>query len=1174
MVMNLRYEDFMQTVPVETQHFMRDYLKLLRYYVMPSRLLELKGDRGDIRGEEVKTMLALLALSMTTKSHDIKQLLDQHKFDPSVIKLKQALDEEVANATASAEVAYNKFSQFFNIANTRTDYSMLLPTDIIEAVAKGTDNITYSDSRQLFDNNYSNYANLKSAISQYNRVMKDKNLKNLKLTFFEDMDDMSVINFLERVSVMYTFLSEKISKGEYDKTLTLSEDDAASLALFFTTLYDTNIASELFKKEGVTLEKSLKYLGIRIPDNVFATSKPNISIVKDIFTKFVFEGSNTGIARGDISIESVVKNIFDRKMSKGLVIERLIDHCGSSIERFKDFDSLVANIRDEFEITESERKKTEFYANLDSRTIDFIEFMGKTYTLIISQMKKGEYNKAVLNSEEAADTLALLISSYFFDNDVVQFFKGHSITLDGLLKYVGVSFTAEDVSNMVCSVDTLTEKYKRYVFDGVNKNKNPKDISVDSIIRNLCNTTFNKSQIINKLFKEFSSGTNLPDNFLDTVEKYIVEKEKERIARLEDTIFRNCDYSAIALLENASIMFQYIKRKYPGLDNSVAESAALFMGLYFVDSKNETRNDLLEFFAHNNVTSSKVFSLTNESGARSFIGSNKCDMDVVADRFTKYMPGEVLEDRQIGIYDIARNLFNDDVHYSFKLKEALGKFDSAFEYFDDFDTRFNNFQEQKVEEERRRQKDELYGGMAPREMAFMQHIDDVHKTLIANLRNGGTGYSEADIPYLSTFISLFLSPNKVTEYIEHHGMDLNVILNSLGVDKITEDMDVDIPMLLEQYKGILRNYGRVLTSVDDIARNLFNSMPDNNAVAKLLSANGHDYSILKKEVIDGEIYVAPLTDEERMVLLVNTPVPVLDAETSPIGSGFGRVIEEHELAVAAMVDGLPVDVSITNTAQHLKESIGGIIIQPEEPQRRGLFSKKNAESVETIVKIDREALAQYYSELSAQVAALEDRQGKYELIQEYLGIVMDKMSDYAVSLNDELTELKGQVKPAVDGASFRTLIDNLNLNNRISKIKSEIKATVDSLNLKYALVLQMANITMNDSAIIGSLKQQKADLYPHAIISSAISKGIQNQRKTIEIVQAGSALFDRIISTHTLAIGENNVATTTAMVTNLEANPITLEAILADKPTLVKGRIPVLPAADKGQGALRKDPTN
>ena len=173
------------------------------------------------------------------------------------------------------------------------------------------------------------------------------------------------------------------------------------------------------------------------------------------------------------------------------------------------------------------------------------------------------------------------------------------------------------------------------------------------------------------------------------------------------------------------------------------------------------------------------------------------------------------------------------------------------------------------------------------------------------------------------------------------------------------------------------------------------------------------------------------------------------------------------------------------------------------------------------------------------------------------------MSDYTVSLNDERTALQSQLESFGDDKTFSSLVDRLNLSSKISKIGFEMNSILESLNIKYNLLMNISHTSLIDAQTTGSLKQQRADLYPHLLITGAVSMGIHDWQKVISVVNTGKDLQGRLVGTQQESIVANSIESSKAAVTNFAARPITLESILSSKSTLIKDGLPVLPVEQR-----------
>ena len=94
-------------------------------------------------------------------------------------------------------------------------------------------------------------------------------------------------------------------------------------------------------------------------------------------------------------------------------------------------------------------------------------------------MQEGNHNQNILLSEDDADTLALLIASYYYQLDISIFFKDNGINLEDIFKLLNINILEEEIMSIELDVALMINKFGRFVTNGVNSNST--DITMNTI---------------------------------------------------------------------------------------------------------------------------------------------------------------------------------------------------------------------------------------------------------------------------------------------------------------------------------------------------------------------------------------------------------------------------------------------------------------------------------------------------------------------------------------------------------------------------------------------------------------------------------------------------------------------------------------------------------------------
>lgn len=1131
----LSYEEFNKLAPMETVCFIRTVLPLLDYYAKEGRFLGFKYT--DSNTSSYYSKFFFLMLYAMTDNQEYEKYFSKYGFDRDRIRIDK-------NSTSS----YKTYEDLFTLAgeiipdfDDKTKYETLTPIDIFlpiwqEYKSNNSQNIFH----ELFPRN-NDFYKFKEELVKYNKSKKEKQEIALEEALYGNLP-INVISYLETASKIRTLLWDLLSNGQNEElkkeVLKKLDEDIVPMSLILAIYFykDIPIYAEENISEQSAIKAFLSYNGInqaKITSNLYINldnydiSKipKNIIAIKNLYQRYISEGACNDIEEINISVSKILENVFNREFTNSVATEKLFAKMNCNNNIFANFEE---TIKKQIEI---ERRKfsiqyvKKFYENLPRETREFAEFTARTYLLLLQKMKENKHNSELLYADDDADTLALLIASYYYDADVSSFFKDYGITLEKILTLLNLSLTKDEIEKVELNQKILVDRYKRFVYEGVNRSKDAKTIKVNDISNNLCNREFNRSIIMESIFYELTDDVDLQSDFLNQLQAHLREKENNRKRQLTQELFHDMPVDTIELLESVSRIHTYLVDNLKQEKEEDIKSYALLLG--FLTSSNKK---LKEFFEYKGFRLEKVCNYLNINGYN--LLSSPIDIDLLHQEYRNYIFCGKNKDKKredLTPMQIASNIFSKEINNSVNISKFLANFNQTYDTYAQLSESYQDYQKEQENIQKSKDSEALIKSYT-NSFYYLYYVFIIHKEIAKQIAEGTISSSfltnEDDIKELSMVLGLFLVNTPSKSFFEKNNITKEIILNECNIPENFLEVissyrseQIDYAWAATVYASYFSNdnaNSRSSKQVDDFAKKIFDFSLNNSMFLENIAAKvGANYDILKKEVETGKDYELSLTVDDRIALLANTPVDPLDLNDIRSVLHFGNSLSIHskyihdELPRLMLSDGHQKSIDTINT-------IVNDVYQKKQlskPTKKGWFANLFSTEItdeETTYELNPTAIKELKKAIDTNIATLSKEILGYDAMRKYIEVYRKKNQSHYVAASEMIAKIKdelSQLDPRDDNeyASFLTANSRL----QIMTEKENRFATTNYLMQQELLKVNQAIV--NHFITINALEMARDDLLPLINSELAIGKGRNTENQSLEISQNVINLFKSLL---------------------------------------------------------------
>lgn len=1097
--MNLTYKEYLLLIPERTKKIVRTILQYIYYFDDQQQDLKIKGREAIKRPKE--SGITAAAYLGACSDPEINAKLKNKGFDSDRIQYASYNITDI-----SFEKEKEIFERHNNLFLTFKDESKYITQNPFNILRKALSLVTnsYEYDNQLIA------LGLNDTVTRYVKEVDNNLAKEARLELQEELYKdlpVSVIEHLETASKIREYFIKEFSSRNIGENDYLKNDDSylVPISLFLAILEKDSKEKEdlipYFESLGVTKEKLRKI--IRVPSTSdYNKYEANIECIKHLYQEFYTKQKNSTGKVNDLN--ELIRKILFRKNSGNMCIERILGKIDISMDSFKDFEKEIissATLRQEKE--EAEYTKS-FYANLSVETKEFVNLATKIYQLILEKMQERKHNSDILSSEDDADTLALYIASSFYNTQIEQFYSGHGVTLDKVLKLLNLSITKEEISKVKLNSRLTIDRFKRFVTGGVNSRKSPDKVKVDDVARNLCSREFNKSTVMENIFEEIRRDVDLPNDFSKTVDNYFITAEKERVAELTNEFYKDKSNDYYDILEKTCMVYNAMKV----LDSKNERQDEELIPMSFLYAILMLKKEDYELYESLGIDTSFIDKHYGNS-IRNHIKNNS-DIDTIISKLSPF-----IEEKE---GKVKVRIF-DEGNKNIALIRFLAKKDLTYETFSDMSSLREKVEKRKQEEQKRNLAEELLSDLNNDSKKIVKDAIRIFEKLNLNKTDIIKEIPEEEIVSLSMFLGLLKNRNN-QECIKKYGITYGSVLDLLGYETFDLPDDYNYELIRNHFTKFCKQAAtntRKITE-EELAERVFS---EQTKIVKAIIENFNvDFKVYKTEYIYGKEYLETLSIEERRAYLDSCQTPELEISNTTDIMLYGNDLGTHTKYINNEYPSLMSSAKSNSDTKSIQEMVEQVYQKKQsEPQKQGWLSKLFSQPAEVVeeYEIDSYALQTLKRKIAQQITPLYDDIKTFEGLAEYMEVYRKKNLEYLDKVNKAL-EMFRENYASIDE---NDIIKKLKFDTYIKALEAKRESFIVTDQLIKNYIYSVYVLIQTDLVTITGLEMSRDTLIPLIGAGQLIDAGIQNQRVGINANKFVMSLLGNVVSKNNEGMKQN-----------------------------------------------------
>lgn len=955
---------------------------------------------------------------------------------------------------------------------------------------------------------------LKELRKEVELIQKSEKLK-LENDTFDNLSPETIL-YLKEANKIYRIINSDINMHDYN----FFNVSAISLLLAFYKMPNLQFIKSYFStinfEKVQDIRDALKKVqcDIEIPNlNSEYNYTYNIGVLCYRFKHYIDELKKI---EKDVP-QDVIDMLFNRKISNSSICEQIFRYNNPALDITKINEDIENYIKNKKSL-----ETDEIYKNLPIKTCKYFEYVSKIVYILKEKNQNMNFN--VCYSDSEIIDIAILISSFYRDNQITSYLSKNNITFDKILNYLNLSKEdlKLDIDKENCDIVEIYNWFKKNNF------------SNQAEIRNIILNTLDET-ILNKILSDLSG--NIQNNKY-TIEQYIKNEDEQKRIDLLSKFYGDLNIDIVKMLESSYVYYKYLlnAKKYFDLTNDDLVQISLLVTIYklFLD-------ELAKYIYEKLFSSNLLSNLIGISSIYIDSNSNIFDKEIDAKDFCKYFGKYVFGGKNknklkkdITINDILNNIFNKELDYSIKMKNFFSKFNLTYEDFDDLNKKYEEYlYNESVENARRIKENVLSNISSDSEFDIIDDIDKISRTI--EVKN-------ADFISSIIFIYMYYRENSFSKYLIDEGINLDKVLEYLKLSKEKVDkfkkLDTDYNHI---YDVFLYKYSFIFkSSFDDIIKFMFSynhsdfiySSYDFSSIKTIITSLGGNFDIIKYEVENGEKYIAPLTKEEQLDEYLKMPIPNIEIKSVEEISNFGlELSNQSEIISQTFHEFIDTYSDESTQAFDLQEDFRDIYKEKTKGRKLKLFSKKSDGSP-LINK--KEVLDRLDNYLREKEKSLNDGLKELQHIRMLIAAYLQKANEYLKKCENAKEKLTLEIsnKKYYEN-DFRVFDDNLKMQLLDDKISSINMNILQMIQQYQKITMQMGT----HATIINQVSLARSSTIQNLYIELSLREGIEKEKESISSLNTligllgnmsemnSSEMINNINKINMLSKSEENVIT-------------------------------------------------
>lgn len=1127
------YEELIKILPKETVEFIDTVVPYLDYYCRKNIDMSFTG----ITIDNFKNKVFYLCLCAGCKNKETEAILSRLGFDKEIFKY---CISKVNRDNASISELFLKNNYFFPEYNDEIKYGSLLPLDII--YHNITNDLLYYDYDariyyKILPNAPQSMGNLKKTMKKYLDQEKEKFLNDITTNLYDNNVPISVISLLNTASIIRSIIYE-LDFDKINLKINRNDTDIVPLSILMAISYYTD-TEKIYA--DITYQKLImNYFNNQNINNLTDTLKldlkkeqPDYVAIKKYYLRYIKEGIFNSENKVPITIPNVLTNLFNREFTNSYIIDEVFAQNGKNIDDFKNIHVWINNELNKYKLEHETKIKDKLYADISKETIDFINFIGKTYQVLQTKLK---INNDLIKSKNDIATLSLLIASMYYETKVGLYYIEHNITLDKIFDLFKINITKEEIENEKIDLNILGNDLYDLIYNGFNINvtnggKSARiNLNKNYISNNLTKNDITKSNIMENIFYIFNNEYIDRDTFLDDINDYFElkeqeikrKKEKER-KKLEIEFFKDMPKDTIKVLKNIVASYNTLVYYYRYNKEDIKLFAILIGVLH------DSENIKVKYFIDN------AFNITNITNYLEIIklGFNFTDKDIntLKNEFSPYIFegfNKDLKPKDITAYDILKNVFNQDLYKSEALENFLHSINKSYDDFIDLEDCYKKY----VEVENLQKKAEEVMPIISRhnilEGDFFKNVactwEIINEKLTKKELDSKYLKNEDDIAAFS-LLFWYLKDNKpLSTFLNKYNITLENLLLSCNLkvkDIIKNKIAMDYYLIyncLHRFLDIAKDE-EITSYADDFIKKLFNPEINPSTLIKDLINNDAEYQKLKIEIETGKDYLYSLSVDDRISLLKNTPMDTINLDDIKSIMLYGESLRVHSSYLHDEIPNLIKNSTINMSLTNINNLINKVYSpkQVEKPKKffTWLFDGGNSKAQ---LAIDTEAIESLKAEVDKNISTLMQEIYVFDNIRKYIEVYYEKNSILYENIKKISEEVEARFQEANPNKDF---VEYSKINSLKQIISNKINLFATTNVIMQQELIKVNQMIVNHFITINALTMAKNDLLPLVWSELMIDKGLNTEKDATMISGDIMALFQALITQNVESAKEN-----------------------------------------------------
>lgn len=842
-------------------------------------------------------------------------------------------------------------------------------------------------------------------------------------------------------------------------------------------------------------KNTLKLLGVDLK-KVKVTKIQNVSIsTNNIFGDYynIFVPLKNEEEYLSLTPEDIIKELF-KKCYNDIIIDELISLDYNKIDNI--INELSNNKKEEINKTLNEK----FNANLDPNLISYYNEVGKVFNYL--RNNKNNIKNYDIN-DNSLITLSLILGIYLYENNknndkttLLEYFNSIGFKLDILENKLNIN-----IQNIDNDFNTTQILYKYF-----NSSFLKSDIhNINDLFIRIC---VEKSEFNLKSFNLYLNKIlylcNISSKELKDVKKNLKEepnkKELERKNELENKLLYDINIDVYSFLKVLSNYYTIISKT--DLNDEDKEQLSIIL------AASRYNDDIRKYLESFNLTRSNIVKSFNIDFDYQ---KSEFDIDIINDHFKKYIFDRDIKD--ISVYSIFENAFNDKLINSLNLREILFKYNSKIDDFINIEEKINSYKKKKENEKYEAKIKELFYKIDENNYDIIESSLKIYEYLNSkNINN---------VCDISILLSILNSNSDYNIYFNNNKIDLNSVLEYIGIsindfnNILTSDYKKENILNFKKYlsKDELRK-----SNIDDFIKVLLNNKDLFNDI---LAKNNIEYDTFVDEVINKK--EKELTISESISLLENEKVLPVNTDNFSNLSEYGLNLTKHSKAINNSLHKLIFNDIVSSSIESINDSINDVFYEEVVENDIGLFKYLFTleEKTKIVKKINIDKLNELEDNVNEKITNLNNELKGYETIKKYIELYLFKLEKYEKYLEEKINEFNNnfdEINNVNDIKSYTMLLNQKSykeiLNNKLSTFKTM------SLLMKQEL-LSVHSAIINHFITINALQTSKNAILPLIQSEVNISKGNESEKDALELTSNLMNLFQSMVNKNLIDSKEN-----------------------------------------------------